>query len=88
LDGIRDSMKRKLLPGFLGGFKGSMEGFWPEPKVDDLKIIGEWMKEGKVKAVIDEKFKFEDVVQAFRKLKTGRARVKIVIDIASESNKL
>lgn len=87
LDSIKDVIKRKLLPGFLGGFKGKMEGFWPEPKVKDLETIGDWMKEGKVKAVIDENFKFEDAVQAFQKLKTGRARGKIVIDVMSETYK-
>lgn len=40
------------------------------------------MQEGKVKAVIDKKFAFEQVPQAFVRLKTGRAKGKIVVDVA------
>ncbi|SLM38391.1 zinc alcohol [Lasallia pustulata] len=43
-----------------------------------MQRIGKWMQEGKVKSIIDEKFKFEDAPAAFKKLKTGRARGKIV----------
>ena len=84
---LADSLKRKLLPSFLGGIKGKVEGFWPEPKQEDLTQIGEWIKIGKVKPIIDQKYSFEDAVKAFEKLKTGRAKGKIVIDVASETYK-
>jgi len=87
LANITDSLKRKLLPGFLGGLKGNVVGFWPKQKSEDLQQIGEWMKTGKVKAVIDQKFLFEEAPQAFEKLKTGRARGKIVVDVALETYK-
>lgn len=80
-----DMLKRKVLPGFLGGIKGNVEGFWPEKKPEDLEQIAKWMQEGKVKAVIDQKFPFEEAPKAFEKLKTGRAKGKIVIDVASET---
>ncbi|KAN0102107.1 putative zinc-type alcohol dehydrogenase-like protein C16A3.02c [Hyaloscypha variabilis] len=82
-----ERFKAKRLPSFLGGGKRAYSGFWPEAKLDDLKPIGLWIKEGKVKAVIDEKFVFEEAPKAFAKLKTGRARGKIVVDIASETYK-
>ncbi|KAI4176183.1 MAG: hypothetical protein LQ343_001227 [Gyalolechia ehrenbergii] len=85
LKAVGSILKRKLLPGFLGGVKGNVEGFWPEQKVEDFQQIGEWMKDGKVKAVIDTKFPFEQAPQAFEKLKTGRARGKIVVDVASDT---
>jgi NADPH:quinone reductase-like Zn-dependent oxidoreductase len=53
----------------------------------DLKPIGLWMEEGKVKAVIDKKFPFEEAPKTFAKLKTGRTRGKIVVDVASETYK-
>jgi len=84
---IADALKRKTLPRFLGGIKGNVEGFWPEPKSEDLEQIGKWMKEGKVRAVIDQKFLFEEAPRAFEKLKTGRAKGKIVVDVASETYK-
>ncbi|KAG7006797.1 hypothetical protein G7Y79_00013g035690 [Physcia stellaris] len=81
---IFQGLKRKLWPSFLGGMKGKVEGFWPQQKPEDLRQIAEWMKEGPVKAVIDQRFPFEEAPQAFEKLKTGRARGKIVVDVASE----
>lgn len=79
---ISDLLKRKLLPGFLGGIKGKIEGFWPATKPEDLLQITQWIKEGKVRTVIDQKFGFEEAPKAFEKLKTGRARGKIVVDVA------
>jgi len=80
-----ERFKAKSLPAFLGGGKRSYSGFWPQAKIEDLKQIGTWMKEGKVKAVIDEKFPFGEAPNAFVKLKTGRTRGKIVVDVASET---
>jgi NADPH:quinone reductase-like Zn-dependent oxidoreductase len=82
-----ERLKAKHLPSFLGGGKRGYSAFWPDAKLDDLKQIGMWMKEGKVKAVIDEKFPFEEAPKAFTKLKTGRSRGKIVVDVASETYK-
>jgi len=87
LSSIIDSIKRKVLPRFLGGVKGNLEGFWPVPNEKDMAQIAGWMKEGKVKAVIDQKFAFGEAPKAFEKLKTGRARGKIVVDVASETYK-
>ena len=84
LDGLGDMLKQKLLPGFLGGVKGNVEGFWPVQKADDFARIAEWMAKGQVKTIIDERFRFEDAPKAFEKLKTGRARGKIVVDVAAE----
>ena len=82
---VVESLKRKVWPSFLGGMKGKVEGFWPDPKVEDLEQIGEWMGTGKVRAIIDHVFEFEQAPQAFEKLRTGRARGKIVIDVASKT---
>ena len=84
---LADTLKRKLLPGFLGGIKGNVVGFWPQMNHEDLRQLGELMKSGKVKALIDQKFPFEQAPQAFEKLKTGRAKGKIVVEVASETYK-
>ena len=47
VSGFLDSFKRKLVPGFLGGLKRTVIGFWPKPQVEDLTQIGAWMAEGK-----------------------------------------
>lgn len=84
---VTDGMKRKALPGFLGGLKRKMTGFWPQSNMEDLQQIGEWIKEGKVKPVIDGRYSFEQAPQAIERLKTGRARGKIVVDVASETER-
>ncbi|RMZ82053.1 hypothetical protein DV737_g2162, partial [Chaetothyriales sp. CBS 132003] len=43
-----------------------------------LQQLAEWVKEGTVKVVKDSIFSHEDVPKAFERLKTGRARGKIV----------
>ena len=43
------------------------------------------MKEGKVKPVIDQTFPFEQAPNAFEKLRIGRAKGKIVVDVASKT---
>lgn len=48
--------------------------------------IGKWMTEGKVRAVIDEAFEFEDVPKAYEKLKTGRARGKIIVHVGNKAS--
>jgi NADPH:quinone reductase-like Zn-dependent oxidoreductase len=83
LANFAQSIKMKNLPAFLGGGKRKQEGFLAKPNVKDLDHIVTWMKEGKVKAVIDERFPFEEAPKAFERLKTGRARGNIVIDVAS-----
>lgn len=80
-----DGFKRKIIPGRLGGIKGKVEGFWPKPNVVELDRIAGWMQEGKVKAVVDHKFTFEEAPEAFKKLKTGRTRGKIVVNVASRN---
>ena len=82
LSSMTRSFKRKHLPAFLGGGKRKAMGFWPDPDMGDLRQIAEWMMDGKVKAVVDEKFPFEKAPDAIRKLKTGRAKGKVVIDVA------
>ncbi len=84
---VIDMVKRAVLPKFLGGLQGKVDGFWPESKPEDLEHVAEWVKEGKVKVVIDHKFSFEEGNKAIEKLKTGRAKGKIVIDVALDTYK-
>jgi NADPH:quinone reductase-like Zn-dependent oxidoreductase len=80
-----DMFKMKLWPGSLGGGRRDCATFTPKFNCEDLEQIGTWMEEGKVKPVIDHKFSFEHAPKAFERLKTGRARGKIVVDVASET---
>ncbi|EME85476.1 uncharacterized protein MYCFIDRAFT_186086 [Pseudocercospora fijiensis CIRAD86] len=77
-----EAITTRIWPGFLGGGKRKLQGFFLEPKTEDLAQIATWMQEGKVKTIIDEKFTFEEAPKAFTKLKTGRAKGKIVVEVA------
>ncbi|KAK9413466.1 putative Chaperonin 10-like protein [Seiridium unicorne] len=81
LRGMKSTAFRTVLPSFLGGGKRSWQFMVLTNDQDDRAKIGEWMKEGKVKAVIDETFNFEQAPKAFEKLKTGRSRGNIVIRV-------
>jgi NADPH:quinone reductase-like Zn-dependent oxidoreductase len=50
----------------------------------DYKQIGQWMKEGKVKPVVAERYTLEELPKAFEQLKTGRVRGKLVVQISDE----
>ncbi|KAF2009700.1 GroES-like protein [Aaosphaeria arxii CBS 175.79] len=76
--------RNTLLPGFLGGGRRKYQILSSKARADDLEQLAVFMKEGKLRAVIDEVFEFEDVPRAFEKLKTGRAKGKIVVNVKKE----
>jgi len=78
------SLKARFWPTFLGGAKRPFQSMFTDTRMDQLEQIGKWAREGKVKVIIDERFAFEKAPDAFRKLKTSRAKGKIVIDVASD----
>lgn len=79
---IKSVVTRSFVPGFLGGGKRKFAMVVTKQSHEGLARIGEWMKEGKIKGVIDEVFQYEDAPKAYAKLKTGRAKGKIVVVVA------
>ncbi|KAF2821093.1 putative zinc alcohol dehydrogenase [Ophiobolus disseminans] len=43
--------------------------------------LAEWMQQGKLRAVVDSTFEFEELPRAYERLKTGRAKGKVVVHI-------
>jgi alkaline phosphatase D len=84
---IKNVGSNMLLPGFLGGGKNSYQMLMAKPSADALRQLAEWMKEGKLKGVVDTVFDWEDAPKAFEKLKTGRARGKIVVRVPQDKAK-
>ncbi|KAI1496978.1 hypothetical protein F5X99DRAFT_398378 [Biscogniauxia marginata] len=82
LAGLRVAASRALLPAFLGGGRRRWEFIVTRNDAEDLAQLGRWVREGKLKPVVDEVFGFEDVPKAFEKLKTKRARGKIVVRVS------
>ncbi|KAI1811825.1 NAD(P)-binding protein [Poronia punctata] len=75
--------RRTVLPAFLGGGKRKFRFLLLQQRQDELAQLGQWLEEGKIRAVIDgDVFAFEDVPKAFEKLKTGRTRGKIVVKVS------
>ncbi|KAF3048666.1 hypothetical protein E8E11_002536 [Didymella keratinophila] len=87
LGGFAQITSNLLVPGFLGGGKRSYQMLMTKAVPDDLKQLGVLMREGKVKAVLDEVFDWEDAPKAFEKLKTGRSKGKLVIRIKQDTGK-
>ncbi len=73
-----------LRPGFLGGGQRPFTFFAPKNSSEDLKRIGEWLQEGKVEAVLDSTWNFGEAPKAFQRLRTGRARGKVVVHVLKE----
>jgi NADPH:quinone reductase-like Zn-dependent oxidoreductase len=78
-----DSFLRKTWPRFLGGGKRQTTGFFASANTNDMRQIGLWIQQRKIKTVIDSRFPFEKAPEAIAKLKTGRAKGKIVVDVSS-----
>ncbi|CAA9966079.1 Reticulon-4-interacting protein 1 mitochondrial [Pyrenophora teres f. maculata] len=76
-----------LLPKFLGGGKNSYQMLMTKPSADALGQLAEWFKEGKLKGVVDTVFEWEDARKAFEKLKTGRAKGKVVVRVPQDKAK-
>ncbi|KAJ8106921.1 hypothetical protein OPT61_g9222 [Boeremia exigua] len=81
---IRYIIAAEYLPRFLSGAKRQHLLVFPSPDQGNLLQIAEWMVEGKVKPVIDSKYKFEDLREAYQRSKTFRARGKLILEVAPE----
>lgn len=80
---IYDLAFRFLVPTSLGGGQRPFSFGFATTNFQDFTELGGLVADGKVKPVVDDVFSFSEVPQAYRKLKTGRARGKIVVRIAS-----
>ena len=80
--------------GFIGGMIHRKVAGWftdqtlrfmlAEVKTADLEYLGGLMTEGKLKSVIDRRYPLAETPEAVRYLETGRARGKVVIQVAAE----
>ena len=79
---VRTMLSRMLVPSVLGGGKRRYQFFKITRDAEALARIGQWIVEGKVKPVIEERFEMEDLPNAFEKLKSGRCYGKLVIHVS------
>ncbi|MCJ1433191.1 hypothetical protein MMC27_002550 [Xylographa pallens] len=78
--------KKMLWPSVIGGGKRKFQFLATETKLEDFRLIGRWMAEGKIKTVIEDhnRFGLADVGKAYMKLHSGRIRGKIIIQINAD----
>ena len=83
---LMGTAKKTLLPAILGGGKRPYTFLGLANNNDDLKLFGQWMAEGKVKAVIEDENRFDlaNTKKAYEQLNTGRTRGKIVIKVGAD----
>lgn len=72
---------RLVTPRLLGGGQRPYKLVFFKNRYEDLKEIADMMCDGKLKPVIDTVFEFDDAVKAFERLRTNRARGKVVVRI-------
>jgi NADPH:quinone reductase-like Zn-dependent oxidoreductase len=81
LNDMKRLSSNMMLPSFLGGGKRKYVFVTAKANAADFEQLAAWMKEGKIRAVVDSTFEFDDVPKAFERLKTGRARGKVVVHV-------
>lgn len=74
----------KLLPGWLGGGKRPFKFHSVVANRKDFEQVVDWIRDGKVKVVIEEEYGLEDAGRAYGRLKEGRTRGKLVIRVGGD----
>ena len=86
--GLRDvgfMLLSNVLPLSLGGQSRKLVPFATKVNAEDMQRVVTWVAEGKLKVIIDSRYSMRQVPEAMRRLKEGRSRGKIVIDVAEDS---
>ncbi|KAJ5873797.1 uncharacterized protein N7529_002227 [Penicillium soppii] len=73
-------------PSFLGGGQRKYVAVMVKTDQKQLVQLGEWLAEGKIKIQLDSVYELHDAEKAFQKLRSGRARGKIVVHVSDPHN--
>lgn len=82
---VYDLAFRFLVPTWLGGGRTPFSFAFASTSYEDYGGLMGLVREGKVKPVVDEVLEFERVREGYEKLRTGRARGKIVVRVAEKT---
>jgi len=85
LAGFWSMITRYVRSSWLGGMKRPWNVMLAKNDPKALRRLAEWVQGGKLKVVIDTEYSFSQVEQAFLRLKTGRARGKIVVHVTEDN---
>jgi len=78
-ESITSMLYKLLVPTFLGGANRSFKFLACMNNPTDMEQLAAWVAEGKLKIIIDSVYPYEEAARAFEKLKTGRARGKVIV---------
>ncbi|KAL4920836.1 hypothetical protein BDW62DRAFT_164760 [Aspergillus aurantiobrunneus] len=81
---IMTAVWRTITPRFLGGGRRRFVPLMLQNSKEDLVAVGGYLAEKKIRIVVDEVFGFEGVVEAYRKLGSGRTRGKIIVHVGEK----
>lgn len=81
---IRNMLAMFLLPKWLGGGQRTPQFVVCSNQPEHLAHIAKWIKEGKVKTIVEKVYELEEAGEAFARLKTGRVRGKLLVKVAGE----
>ncbi|CAG8360455.1 unnamed protein product [Penicillium salamii] len=73
-------------PSFLGGGQRKFVPVMTKMDHKQLAQLGEWVSEGKIQIQLDSVFEFHETPKAFERLRSGRARGKIVVHVSDPNN--
>lgn len=82
LPSIVSMLKVLYLPAWLGGGRREAKFLRRVSNAEGFATIARWIAEGKLKPVIEKVYELEEAAEAFARLKTGRSRGKLVIQVA------
>jgi NADPH:quinone reductase-like Zn-dependent oxidoreductase len=77
--GIASLVSAQYQPKFLGGGSRNYAFLRSQNVKEDFELAAKWLQEKQVEAVIDSTFEWKDAVDAYKKLKSGRAKGKIIV---------
>jgi NADPH:quinone reductase-like Zn-dependent oxidoreductase len=66
----------------LGGGRRKYKIFFFKNTREHIVKLGEMVQKGVLKVQFDSEYEFEDAVKAFDKLRSGRARGKVIVHVA------
>lgn len=79
--GIQSMLLSWLLPAWLGGVPRKWKGVFTSSTIGDYEDIARLTREKGLRVVVDSVFGFEEVPRAYERLKSGRAKGKVVVDV-------
>ena len=70
-----------FLPGILGGGRRKYQFMLLKPNHEGLVQLAKWVEECKIKSIVDSVWEYDDTPHAFERLKTNRAKGKVVVHV-------